>query len=317
MAQLWTEKYRPALLADLHGQEDVKLALQGFVESRELPHLLFQGPPGAGKTSCVKLLQRMLYGDASASNVLTLNASDDRSLRTIRETVAGFARLGTTLAGSRGVKLVVLDEADSLTHDAQACLRRTMELFADTTRFVLLCNYVERLLPSIRSRCAVFRFAPLPEADVAVRLREVAAGEGVPLEPGAVEALCRVCRGDLRKGIGILQGLAGAADGPVSEDHVWAACALPPPAALERLSAAASRPLSERAAALWQVHDAHGVGGAGLVQALAAGVSDPGLLSRLAAVEHRAVHGCDAKAVVAELALLLPALAATARSRDP
>ncbi|MFN7105663.1 MAG: AAA family ATPase, partial [Pyrobaculum sp.] len=153
----WVEKYRPSTFDEVVGLEEVKSRLREFVRSGGLPHLLFYGPPGTGKTTVALVLARELYGGSWRENVLELNASDERGIATIRERVKEFARTAPT--GGALFKLVILDEADNMTTDAQQALRRIMEIYAQNTRFILLANYVSRIIDPIVSRCAVFRFS--------------------------------------------------------------------------------------------------------------------------------------------------------------
>lgn len=184
--------------------------------------MLFYGPPGTGKTSTILALAKQLYGpELIKTRVLELNASDERGIAIVREKVKNFARqqLSNPPAGPAGVeyrkrypcppfKIIVLDEADSMTQDAQSALRRTMETYSRITRFCLVCNYVTRIIDPLASRCSKFRFKSLDEGSAARRLEEIAGAEGVTLGEGAVDALVRVSEGDLRKAITFLQSAA-------------------------------------------------------------------------------------------------------------
>ncbi len=176
--------------------------------------MLFYGPPGTGKTSTVLALAKELYGpDLFKTRVLELNASDERGISIVREKVKNFARmqLSNLPAGSRSkypcppFKIVILDEADSMTQDAQSALRRTMETYSNITRFCLICNYVTRIIDPLASRCSKFRFKSLDQQNAKKRLEEIAEKEDVGLEEGAVETLIRCSEGDLRKAITFLQ----------------------------------------------------------------------------------------------------------------
>ena len=180
----WFEKYRPRTFDEIVDQEEVKSAVQALLKSGDLPHLLFYGPPGTGKTTLALVIARELYGEKWRENTLELNASDERGISTIRERVKEFARTAP-MGGKAPFKLIILDEADNMTTDAQQALRRIMEQYAGTARFILLANYVSRIIEPIQSRCAVFRFNPLPAKYVIRRLREIAENEGVkvPMTP--------------------------------------------------------------------------------------------------------------------------------------
>jgi replication factor C subunit 2/4 len=179
--------------------------------------MLFYGPPGTGKTSTVHALAKELYGpDLIKSRVLELNASDERGISIVREKVKDFARmqLSNPSAAYRAqypcppYKIIILDEADSMTQDAQSALRRTMETYSKITRFCLICNYVTRIIDPLASRCSKFRFKSLDVGNAAKRVEEIAVKEGVSLEDGAVETLIRCSEGDLRKAITFLQSAA-------------------------------------------------------------------------------------------------------------
>jgi replication factor C subunit 2/4 len=193
--------------------------------------MLFYGPPGTGKTSTVLALAKELYGpELMKSRVLELNASDERGISIVREKVKDFARMQLSNAPSAAYrerypcppyKIIILDEADSMTQDAQSALRRTMETYSRITRFCLICNYVTRIIDPLASRCSKFRFKSLDKGNAVVRVREIAQKEGVALEEGAVEALIRCSEGDLRKAITFLQSaarLVGAVGGVDEEE---------------------------------------------------------------------------------------------------
>ncbi|ESZ99263.1 activator 1 41 kDa subunit [Sclerotinia borealis F-4128] len=215
--QPWVEKYRPKGLGDVTAQDHTITILQRTLQSSNLPHMLFYGPPGTGKTSTVLALAKELYGpELIKSRVLELNASDERGISIVREKVKDFARmqLSNPSPGYREkypcppYKIIILDEADSMTQDAQSALRRTMETYSRITRFCLICNYVTRIIDPLASRCSKFRFKSLDKGNAVVRVREIAVKEGVKLEEGAVEALIKCSEGDLRKAITYLQSAA-------------------------------------------------------------------------------------------------------------
>ncbi|KAK4515342.1 uncharacterized protein ATC70_010286 [Mucor velutinosus] len=209
-SQPWVEKYRPKTMDDISSQEQAVLVLKKALQSDNLPHLLFYGPPGTGKTSTILALANELYGPKlMKSRVLELNASDERGIQIVRDKVKNFSR--TTVTNKVDgypcppYKIVILDEADSMTKDAQSALRRTMETYSKTTRFCLVCNYVSRIIEPITSRCAKFRFKPLPVADLEDRIKMICAEEGVRLGPNTLNTLIESSGGDLRKAITFLQ----------------------------------------------------------------------------------------------------------------
>ncbi|VDO07642.1 unnamed protein product [Rodentolepis nana] len=210
----WVEKYRPKTVDDVAQQAEVVSVLKKCLEGSDLPNLLFHGPPGTGKTSLILALARQLFGSQFSDRVLELNASDERGINVIREKVKNFSKLavggGSDDQNSSSFslppyKLVILDEADSMTAPAQAALRRLMETDMKTTRFCLTCNYVTRIIGPISSRCAKFRFKPL-DSDVArSRLRFIADAEGIDVSNETLEDLLILCDGDLRQCINLLQ----------------------------------------------------------------------------------------------------------------
>ncbi|KAH7257301.1 P-loop containing nucleoside triphosphate hydrolase protein [Fusarium tricinctum] len=215
--QPWVEKYRPKTLSDVTAQDHTVDVLQRTLQSSNLPHMLFYGPPGTGKTSTVLALAKELYGpEMIKSRVLELNASDERGISIVREKVKNFARMQLTNAAPGykdkypcpPFKIIILDEADSMTQDAQSALRRTMETYSKITRFCLICNYVTRIIDPLASRCSKFRFKSLDQSNAKKRLEEIAEKEGVPLGDGAVDALIKCSEGDLRKAITYLQSAA-------------------------------------------------------------------------------------------------------------
>ncbi|KAL7936828.1 P-loop containing nucleoside triphosphate hydrolase protein [Trichoderma chlorosporum] len=216
-AQPWVEKYRPKSLDDVTAQDHTVTVLQRTLQASNLPHMLFYGPPGTGKTSTILALAKELYGpEMIKSRVLELNASDERGISIVRQKVKDFARMQLTNPPPSykdkypcpPFKIIILDEADSMTQDAQSALRRTMETYSKITRFCLICNYVTRIIDPLASRCSKFRFKSLDQSNAKKRLESIAEAEGVTLEDGAVDALIKCSEGDLRKAITFLQSAA-------------------------------------------------------------------------------------------------------------
>ena len=201
--EIWTEKYRPKRLDEVIGQKEVVEKLKIFVKRKNMPHLLFAGPAGTGKTTCAMAIARELFGEGWKSNFLEMNASDERGIDTIRTKVKDFAR--TKAIGNVPFKIILLDEADALTKDAQHALRRTMENYTNTCRFILNCNYSSKIILPIQSRCAIFRFKPLEKEDVKKYVEKIANNEGFEINDKIIEALYNASEGDLRKVTNILQ----------------------------------------------------------------------------------------------------------------
>ena len=205
---------RPKSVSEVSHQTEVVSSLAKSIEQKSLPHLIFYGPPGTGKTSTILACARDLFGADYKSRVMELNASDERGINVVRTKIKGFAQLAvgskTESAGADApppYKLIILDEADSMTTDAQSALRRTMETYSKVTRFCIICNYISRLIPPIASRCAKFRFKPLPHEAMIGRLTHITSCEGVDIAPDALTELMRVTEGDMRRAIQMLQSL--------------------------------------------------------------------------------------------------------------
>ncbi len=227
---LWAEKYRPRFLKDIINQQEIKNRLQGFISAGTMPHLLFAGPPGTGKTTAALVLINELLGDfdvfgrkedqlQTSIPYLELNASDERGINVVRERIKNFAHL---MAINAPFRIIILDEADSMTPDAQHALRRTMEKYSSTCRFVLICNYSSKIIEPIQSRCAVFRFAPLSEKDTKKYLQNIIKKENIAISPEGIAAVIYVSEGDLRRATNVLQSSAiGGKE--ISEDNIYKA----------------------------------------------------------------------------------------------
>jgi len=213
----WVEKYRPQRLNDIIGHDEIVKRLHAYVKNRNMPNLMFSGPAGTGKTSAAVALSRELYGNETGRNFLELNASDERGIDVVRSTIKDFAR---TLAFNTEFKIIFLDESDALTADAQQALRRTMERYTKTCRFVLSCNYSSRIIEPLQSRCVLFRFKPLSSRHIEEKLQDIAGKEALQMDEKAVKAMIYVSEGDLRKAVNILQ--AGASLGKkIDEDTIY------------------------------------------------------------------------------------------------
>jgi replication factor C small subunit len=215
---IWTEKYRPKDFSDVLGQDDIVKRVEAFVKHKNMPHLLFSGPAGIGKTSLSLVIARQLFGESWHNNFLELNASDERGIDVIRNKVKDFAR--TRAIGDVPFKIIYLDECDALTREAQQALRRTMENYTQTTRFILSANYSSKIIDPIQSRCAIFRFKPLPKADIFKLIKKIAGEEDLKIDQAAEEALFTISEGDCRRVENILQS-AAAISKKITEDIIY------------------------------------------------------------------------------------------------
>jgi len=223
---LWTEKYRPSDFSEIKGQKEIVKRVKAFVEQKNLPHLLFAGPAGVGKSTLAIVVAKKLFGDSWRQNFLELNASDTRGIDTIRTNVKDFAR--TKAIGDAPFKIIFLDESDALTREAQQALRRTMENYAQTCRFILNANYSSKIIDPIQSRCVVFRFRQLEKTDVIELIEKIAKNEKLKIDEKAKDALVEISEGDCRRLENILQSCAAIAT-HITEDliHSMASVAKP------------------------------------------------------------------------------------------
>jgi replication factor C small subunit len=232
---IWIEKYRPTRLLDIIGQDEIVERLSSYVKTGNLPHLLFTGSAGVGKTTAAVTLAREFYGETWQMNFRELNASDERGIDVVRNQIKQFAR--TTPLGEATFKILFLDEADALTTDAQSALRRTMETYAQTCRFILSCNYSSKIIDPIQSRCAIYRFKPLGARAVKEEISRIASREGLMVTPGAMDAVVYIAQGDMRKAINALQG-AAILSSDIDENMVYAITSNARPDEIEELIAA-------------------------------------------------------------------------------
>ncbi|MBR9679457.1 MAG: replication factor C small subunit [Candidatus Altiarchaeota archaeon] len=203
--QIWTEKYRPNILSEMINQKPIVERLSAFVKAGSIPHMLFAGPPGVGKTTAALCLTKEFFGDNWKQNYLETNASDERGIDVVRNKIKDFART-QPLGGA--FKIIFLDEADALTKDAQQALRRTMEKYSKTCRFILSCNYPSKIIEPIQSRTVVFRFRSFENKDIAELVTKIAKGEKLELDKEALDGLVEMAEGDARAAVNLIQSSA-------------------------------------------------------------------------------------------------------------
>ncbi|KAF4372909.1 hypothetical protein G4B88_018074 [Cannabis sativa] len=232
----WVEKYRPQSLADVAAHRDIVDTIDRLTNENRLPHLLLYGPPGTGKTSTILAVARKLYGAQFHNMILELNASDDRGIDVVRQQIQDFASTQSFSFGAKAsVKLVLLDEADAMTKDAQFALRRVIEKYTKNTRFALIGNNVNKIIPALQSRCTRFRFAPLDSVHVTERLKHVIKAEGLDVSENGLAALVRLSNGDMRKALNILQSTHMASQ-KITEEEVYLCTGNPLPKDIEKIS---------------------------------------------------------------------------------
>jgi replication factor C small subunit len=223
---MWSEKYRPKKLSEVVDQKEIVKGIGNLIKSPDIPHMLFAGPAGVGKTTSALCIAMELLGEEWRKNSLELNASDERGIKMVRERVKEFAasvKLATDKEFGKP-KIIILDEADEMTPEAQTALRRIIEDSARTTRFIIICNYLSQIIEPIQSRCVVFRFTRLPKEEVIDHLQAICEKEKVKYEEKAIAQIFDATRGDLRHSINIMQAAAGM--GSVSAANVTAAVGL-------------------------------------------------------------------------------------------
>lgn len=304
---MWIEKYRPKTIDEIIGQDETKTRLKGFVESKSLPHLLFAGPPGTGKTSTVITLATEIFGEGNISgNLLELNASDDRGIDIIRNEVKDFAK---TLPIDAPFKIISLDEADALTSAAQHALRRTMEKYVSSSRFVLLCNYPGKIIEPIQSRCAFFRFQRLGDDVIKEQMAYISKQENVDYTSKGLDMLVKVSNGDLRKAINVLQATA-ATGGKIEETSVLETVGGVDPNEIEKLLNAARNQEFDRAKGkLQDLIFVRGVAGSDIIREINSNItkmdfSDESklkIIDRLAEVDFRLTEGASPDIQIAAL----------------
>lgn len=199
----WVEKYRPSNIDEIISHDQNIETIKKLLVGKSLPHLLFYGSSGTGKTSTIMALAKEIYGKNIRLMVMKLDASDDRGINSVREDIKGFAKKENMF--QKGVRLIILDEADSMTFDAQFALRRIIEKYSETIRFCLICNYENKIIPAIRSRCANFRFSNIDIDHIKQKLNQIVIAENIKCNEEVINTISILGKGDLRKAINLLQ----------------------------------------------------------------------------------------------------------------
>ena len=314
MEEIWIEKYRPTNLSEVVGQSNVTDRLKNYVKERSMPHLLFAGPAGIGKTTSALALAREMFGELWKHNLHELNASDERGIDVVRGKIKEFAR--TAPLGEDGFKIIFLDEADALTGAAQAALRRTMEKYARTCRFIMSCNFSSKIIDPIQSRCAVFRFKPIKAEDLEKYLKFVASKESLNITSEGYQAITYLAQGDLRRAINGVQ-MAAAAKKEITPDVVYqAVAAARPDEVKEALELALDGNYSGARERLDTLQITYGLAGEDVIRQMHRSVRDleisdivkVQMIEKLAEADFRLSEGANSRiqieAVVANFAIL-------------
>ncbi len=231
---IWIEKYRPDNFDDIVGQDKNINIINKMIEGGSFPHLLLHGKSGTGKTSTIMSIANKLYGKNKAFMMIKLDASDDRGINTVREEIKGFAEKMTPF--NSGIKLIILDEADSMTFDAQFALRRIIEKYSDDTRFCIICNYMNKIIAPIKARCVNLRFYPIDKNIIVDRLKFICKEEKLKYEKNSLEIIANISNGDLRKAINILQSLSMMTNkNKICIDACYNSAGIPPPELINKL----------------------------------------------------------------------------------
>lgn len=219
----WVEKYRPNKLDDIISHEDIINTLTNLITNNKIPHMIFYGPPGTGKTTTILACAKKMYGSNFSSMILELNGSDDRGINVVREQIKTFSATDSKISSmftktnedlnatseihNTNIKLVILDEADAMTDDAQFALRRVIELYTNSTRFCLICNYLTKIIPALQSRCQIFRFTPISNDHHLEKINTIAKLENINIDEIALKTIVELSEGDMRKSLNLLQSL--------------------------------------------------------------------------------------------------------------
>jgi replication factor C small subunit len=296
---IWTEKYRPKDFSEIKGQKEIVQRVKAFVEQKNMPHLLFAGPAGVGKTTLALIIARKLFKNEWRQNFLELNASDERGIDVIRNKVKDFAR--TRAIGDVPFKIIYLDECDALTREAQQALRRTMENYTQTCRFILSANYSSKIIDPIQSRCAVFRFKRLEKKDIISLIDKIKKEESLKIDKKTEDALYTVSDGDCRRVENILQSSA-AISNHITEDLIYSMASVAKPKEIrEVLQLALNNKFIDARKKMLDVMLNYGISGLDVIRQIQAEILDLGignrekmlLIEKCGEIEFRMTEGAD------------------------
>ncbi|MBW3021181.1 replication factor C small subunit [Candidatus Woesearchaeota archaeon] len=298
-SSIWIEKYRPQTFEEVKGQDKIVERVKALVEKKNLPHLLFTGPAGVGKTTLSIVIAKELFGESWKDNFLELNASDERGIDVVRVKVKDFAR--TRAMGDVPFKLIYLDESDALTKEAQQALRRTMENYTANCRFILAANYSSKIIDPIQSRCAVFRFKPLEKKDVFELIDSIAGKENLNVDEDAKEALFKVSKGDCRKLENTMQSCSSISS-DITEDVVYSLASFAKPNELKDiLEKALNKDFDTSKADLLKTMIKYGLAGTDIIKQIQSEIwnldvednAKVALIDKCGEIEFRMVEGSD------------------------
>jgi replication factor C small subunit len=311
---IWTEKYRPNKFEEVFGQDEIVKRVKNLTNSLNLPHMLFAGPAGTGKSTLAVIVAKDLFKEFWKENYLELNASDARGIDVIRQEVKNFAR--TKSLGSVPFKIIFLDEADALTKEAQQALRRTMENYTETCRFILSCNFSSKIIEPIQSRCVVFKFRPIEQKEITEIITEIAKNENLKIDDKAVERLFEISEGDCRRIINVLQSIASVKK-DITEESIYEIVSMTKPSDIKLiLEAAISGNFIKSREKLLETMLKQSLSGLDMIKGIQKEVWNLGIedklkikiIERCGEIEFRLVEGSDEfiqlESLIASLALL-------------